>query len=282
MSHALSGSWPAPAKLNLFLHVTGRRDDGYHDLQTVFQLLDHGDEIDFRVRDDGQLLRLSHLPEVDPEDDLTVRAARLLQQESGCHLGAELQVRKRLPMGGGLGGGSSDAATTLVALNHLWGLDLAVSDLARMGRTLGADVPVFVHGHSAWAEGVGDHLEPVTLPDCWYLVLLPPCSVSTAALFNSPELTRNSKPITIEDFLSGVATNDFEAIVRASYREVDEAMRLLSSFSPARMSGTGSSVFAAFGSEDDAREAWPEGWSGFVARGVAVSPLLERLRIEKG
>lgn len=280
MSHRPGRSWPAPAKLNLFLHVTGRRDDGYHDLQTVFQLLDYGDEIDLAVRGDGRIRRVSALPGVDADDDLTVRAARQLQRVTGCRRGVDIAVRKRLPMGSGLGGGSSDAATTLIALNRLWGLDLEVAALAEMGRALGADVPVFVHGHTAWAEGVGDRLEPLALPARWYLVLLPPCHVATAALFGNPELTRNSRPIKIEDFLSGDATNDFEAIVRALHPEVDEALRLLSLSAPARMSGTGSSVFAAFGSEREARAAWPAGWSGFVAKGVATSPLLDRLRAE--
>lgn len=272
--------WPAPAKLNLFLHITGRRPDGFHLLQTVFQFLDYGDELHFSVRDDGAVRRLSDLPGVAAEADLVVRAARLLQAETGCRRGADIRVDKRLPMGGGLGGGSSDAATALVALNALWQLDLPEDRLAGLGLSLGADVPVFVRGRAAWAEGVGERLEAVELPEPWYLVLVPPVSVSTAAVFGAPELTRDCPPITIRDFLTGLGGNVCEPVVRARFPAVAAALDWLGHFAPARMTGTGSCVFAAFGSERAAHQVLakvPAGWQGFVARGCNRSPLLERL-----
>lgn len=271
--------WPAPAKLNLFLHITGRRDDGYHDLQTVFQLLDRGDELHVGVRDDGRIRRLRPLAGVADEHDLSLRAARLLQAETGCRLGADLELVKRLPLGGGLGGGSSDAATTLVALNALWGTGLSTNALATLGRRLGADVPVFVHGRSAWAEGVGERLTPLTLAPRWYLVLFPECHVATAEIFDAPELTRDSKPITIPDFLAGRTRNDCEAVVAARYPQVAEALRLLAG--AGRMSGTGASVFAAFDDAAAARRSLPPGWHGLVARGVDRSPLLDRLEAQR-
>lgn len=273
--------WPAPAKLNLFLHITGRRPDGFHLLQTVFQFLDYGDDLYFSLRDDGVVRRRSDLPGVAEEQDLVVRAARLLQRESGCRLGAEIDVVKRLPMGGGLGGGSSDAATTLVALNALWGLGFDAGRLAQLGLGLGADVPVFVHGHAAWAEGVGERLEPVMLPEPWFLVLAPPVSVPTAAVFGAPELTRDCPPITIRDFLAGLGGNVCEPVVRERFPAVAAALDWLAGYAPARMTGTGCCVFAAFDTEAQAREVerqLPAGWSGFVARGCNRSPLLERLQ----
>ncbi len=267
--------WPAPAKLNLFLHITGRRADGYHELQTVFQLLDWGDELSFSLRDDGRIARLQPLDGVEDDEDLCVRAARLLQAESGCRLGAGIELVKRLPLGGGLGGGSSDAATTLVALNMLWDTRLTVDELAELGRRLGADVPVFVHGRSAWAEGVGERLTPLALVPSWYLVVVPDCQVATAEIFNAPELTRDSKPITIPDFLAGRTRNDCESVVAARYPEVAESLGKLRG--AGRMSGTGACVFAAFEDAAVARQALPAGWRGFVARGVDRSPLLDRL-----
>lgn len=272
--------WPAPAKLNLFLHITGRREDGYHLLQTVFQFLDFGDRLVFTVRRDGAICRTSTLAGVPSENDLVVRAARLLQTTTGCHLGADIQVDKRLPMGGGLGGGSSDAATVLVALNRLWGLDLPRARLAELGLRLGADVPIFVHGEAAWAEGVGERLTPVVLPEPWFVVLAPPVSVSTAEIFRAPELTRDCPPITISDFLSGAGSNVFEPLVRARYREVAEALEWLGKHGPARLTGSGGCVFAPFDTELKAREVFaqrPDGWAGFVAKGVNESPLLKRL-----
>ncbi|RMG57775.1 MAG: 4-(cytidine 5'-diphospho)-2-C-methyl-D-erythritol kinase [Gammaproteobacteria bacterium] len=277
--------WPAPAKLNLFLHVTGRRGDGYHLLQTVFQFLDHGDELAFLPAEDEQICRQGSVPGVPEEDDLIIRAAHLLARHTGCRRGVTIAVRKRLPMGGGLGGGSSDAATVLVALNRLWGLDLSTEELARLGLELGADVPVFIHGQAAWAEGVGERLQPVQLPEPWYLVLRPPVSVSTATVFGHPRLTRNSAPITICDFLSGRGENVCEPVVRSLHPEVGEVLDWLGQHAPhpARMTGTGSCVFAAFEDRATARavlEQAPAEWEGFVARGRNRSPLLDRLDLE--
>ncbi len=272
--------WPAPAKLNLFLHITGRRDDGYHLLQSVFQFLDYGDELFFNLREDGEIQRLNALPGVPAEQDLVVRAARLLQLETGTSLGADIRVDKKLPMGGGLGGGSSDAATTLVALNQLWALGLDVKRLAELGLALGADVPVFVRGQAAWAEGVGETLTPVTLEEPWFVVIIPPVSVSTAEVFGDSQLTRDCPPITIRDFLSGRGTNVCEPVVRGHYPQVAEALNWLSPFAPARMTGTGACVFAAFGNESQARDVvsqLPEGWNGFFAKGRNRSPLLDRI-----
>lgn len=284
---ASSGTnWPAPAKLNLFLHITGRRDDGYHLLQTVFQFVDFGDRLDFRLRRDGAVHRSGEVPGVPPEQDLVVRAARRLAGQAGREVpGVDIAVEKRLPMGGGLGGGSSDAATTLVALNHLWDLGFDEDRLAHIGLGLGADVPVFVRGRAAWAEGVGEELVPVELPEPWFLVLSPNVTVSTAEVFGSPELTRNSPAITIRDFLAGQGGNVFEPVVRAAYPEVSRALDWLSQRAPARLTGTGGCVFAWFDDELIARTVLselPPEWSGFVARGRNRSPLLERLARRTG
>lgn len=272
--------WPAPAKLNLFLHITGRRADGYHALQTVFQFLDYGDELRVTARADGVIRAVHKLPGVTSEQDLTVRAARLLQENAGGSLGADIELTKRLPVGGGLGGGSSDAATTLVALNHIWKLGLSVDELAKLGLRLGADVPVFVHGRAAWAEGVGERLTPVDLSEPWYLVIAPPCRVSTREVFASPDLTRDAKPITIRDFLAGEGGNDCEVLVSGRYPEVAEALRWLGRHAPARMTGTGGCVFAAFPDESAARRVAgqfiaerPDGGQALVARGLNLSPL---------
>jgi len=280
MSAAATASWPAPAKLNLMLRITGRRADGYHLLQSVFQFLDHGDEIDLTVRGDGAIVRHSELAGVPAEQDLVVRAARLLQAESGCPLGADIRVHKRLPMGGGLGGGSSDAATVLVGLNRLWGTGLGEDALAALGLRLGADVPVFVRGRAAWAEGVGEQLTPVALPEPWYLVVKPPCEVATGEIFQDPELTRNSPLSTIRDFLAGLIANDCLPVVAARYPEVAAALAWLGQYGDARLTGTGACVFAAFEDESRAREVLdqlPAGHQGFVARGRNRSPLLQRL-----
>ena len=273
-------AWPAPAKLNLMLHIVGRRPDGYHLLQTVFQFLDRGDWLWFDVRDDGLIERVGKVAGVPAEADLTVRAARLLQQTAGVRQGAAIRITKRLPMGGGLGGGSSDAATTLVALNHLWRTGLNLAELAELGLTLGADVPVFVHGQAAWAEGVGERLTPVDLAQPWFVVLAPPCQVATGAVFNDPDLTRNSLPITIVDFVAGVGGNDCEAVVYRRHPEVAAAARWLAQFGLARLTGTGACVFAAFPDGPSAERVLarlPADWNGFMARGCNRSPLHEHL-----
>ena len=277
--------WPAPAKLNLFLHVTGRRADGYHELQTLFQLIDLSDTVSLGVRDDGRIERPSGPAGVEADSDLTVRAAKALQAATSCRLGVSIRIAKRIPMGGGLGGGSSDAATVLLALNHLWRCGLSVDELARLGLPLGADVPVFVRGSSAWAEGVGERLVPVELPERWYLVIHPGVSVPTKEVFQSPELTRNTPVITIRAAFEpgGLAAsrNDCEPVVRARYAEVADALDWLGKFAPARLTGTGSCIFAAFGSAIEAERVaarTPDRWRAFVARGLNVSPVLERVR----
>jgi 4-diphosphocytidyl-2-C-methyl-D-erythritol kinase len=277
--------WPAPAKLNLFLHVTGRRPDGYHELQTLFQLIDLSDTVSLTVTDDGRIERPAGPAGVDPDSDLTVRAAKALQAATGCRAGASIRIAKRIPMGGGLGGGSSDAATVLLALNHLWGCGLPVDELARLGLPLGADVPVFVRGSSAWAEGVGERLVPVELPERWYVVIHPGVAVPTRDVFQSPELTRNTPVITIRAFFgpegSSGSRNDCEPVVRARYPEVADALSWLGNFAPARLTGTGSCIFAAFGSAMDAERVAaraPDRWRAFVARGLNVSPVHALLR----
>jgi 4-diphosphocytidyl-2-C-methyl-D-erythritol kinase len=267
----------SPAKLNLFLHVTGRRGDGYHTLQTVFQLLDWGDSMHFTADRSGQL-RLQ-MPGVDlpAEDNLILRAARLLQRGD---LGASIECTKRIPMGGGLGGGSSNAATTLLALNHLWQLGLKQEALQALGASLGADVPVFVAGHSAWAEGVGEQLTRIVLPEAWYLVIKPACAVPTGEIFSSQELTRDTSPITMAAFFRGVHRNDCESVVVAKYPEVGEALEWLRGFAEARLTGTGACIFAAFDSHYAAAAVQaqvPAKWMSFTARGTNVSPVLTAL-----
>ncbi len=267
---------PAPAKLNLMLHITGRRADGYHELQTLFQFLDYGDELSFRLREDGQIHLLTELPGVDHDSNLIVRAARLLQRESGCTLGADIQLTKRLPMGGGIGGGSSDAATTLVGLDHLWNTGLGEDRLAELGLRLGADVPVFVRGRAAFAEGVGERLQPVDLAEPWFLVIAPQVSVSTAEIFADPELTRNTPAITVRSLLAGGGHNDCQPVVEKRYPEVRNALSLLNKFVQARMTGTGACVFGSFpneGEADKVRRQLPATLPSFVARGRNVSML---------
>lgn len=270
-------SWPAPAKLNLFLRIVGRRADGYHLLQTVFHLLDWGDEIRLRVRKDGAIERSAGSEAIDPGDDLAVRAARALQAATGARLGADIVVNKRIPLGAGLGGGSSDAATVLVGLNALWGTGLSRAQLADVGGRLGADVPVFVHGRSAWAEGVGERLAPLERPPCWYVILDPRVHVSTAELFQAPELTRNAAPATIAGFTSGaIRDNGFEPVARARYRQVAAAMDWLGGFGSARLSGSGGAVFLECEDEASAREIagrCPDEFTAIVACGTNVSPL---------
>ncbi len=271
--------WPAPAKLNLFLHVTGRREDGYHSLQTVFRLLDWGDTVSIRLREDGVIVRTAGADGVAADDDLAVRAAHLLADHAGEVSGADIAVEKRIPVGAGLGGGSSDAATVLVALNQLWGLDLDVSSLAELGQSLGADVPVFVHGYSAWAEGTGELLTPMALDPAWYLLLDSHCEVATAELFAAPELTRDMPPATISNFVDGVLTdNCFEPLVRARYEPVAAAMDWLSDHALARMSGSGSVVFAEFALRSAAQAVagqCPSRFTARVVKGLNRSPLLK-------
>ncbi len=273
--------WPAPAKLNLFLHVTGRRADGYHELQTLFQLIDLADTVTIAVRGDGLIERPVGPAGLSAEADLSVRAARALQRATGTRQGATLGLIKRIPIGGGLGGGSSDAATVLLALNELWGCHMPLAELAALGLPLGADVPVFVQGFSAWAEGVGEKLTPVTLPERWYVVLYPGVGVSTRDVFQSPELTRNSPLITIRAFFESGGRNDCEEVVRRLAPGVSEALEWLGRSASAHLTGTGSCVFAAFGRAADAERIAaqaPDRWRSFVARGLNTSPVHERLR----
>ena len=274
----------APAQLNLFLLVTGRRPDGYHTLQTLFRFIDRSDELTFILRSDGRVARTIELAGVAENSDLTLRAARLLQAETGCRLGAEISVGKHLPLGGGLGGGSSDAATTLLALNRLWGLRLSRARLQELALRLGADVPVFVFGRNALARGIGEQLEAIDLPPAWYLVLVPPVAVSTAAVFADPELTRSTTPVTIRAFSEGCVPswlfgrNDLEAPVCRRYPEVAQHLRWLRQFGPAALTGSGACTYCPFDSETSARSVLaqlPAGMQGFVARGLAHHPLLD-------
>ncbi len=277
--------WPAPGKLNLMLHITGRRPDGYHELQTLFQLLDFGDELEFRVRGDGRVRLRGGLDEVPDGDDLVVRAARALQQATGTRLGCDIRLHKRLPAGAGLGGGSSDAATTLLALDRLWGTGLARERLAGIGLRLGADVPVFVGGRSAWGEGVGERLRPVRLPERWFVVLTPPVRVVTAELFGARGLERDCAPLAPESAIAGAGGNVFEPLVAERHPEVREMLDWLSRHAPARLTGTGASVFAGFDARDAAERvlaARPAGWQGFVARGMNRSPVEACLKAPRG
>ena len=265
-------SYPAPAKLNLFLHVIGRRPDGYHLLQSVFRFIDYGDSLRFVVRADGAVTRLNAIAGLPPEQDLCVRAAKLLQRHTGCRLGAEIALDKRLP----LGGGSSDAATTLLVLNRLWDLHLSRAELQTLALQLGADVPVFVFGASAFAEGVGEQLQAISLPPAWYVVLTPPVQVATGEIFASSQLTRDTIPIKMSDFSAGRVRNDLEPVVCSTYPVVAEYLGWLKGFGDARMTGSGACVFAAFGTEGEAREVFaqrPAGMQGFVARGLDRHPL---------
>lgn len=276
-----SNNWPSPAKINIFLHITGRRPDGFHLLQTVFQFIDLTDNIDFEIKPAKELVLKANYSSINAEDDLIIRAARVLQQETGCSLGAEITINKNIPMGGGLGGGSSNAATTLVALNELWQLGLTNDQLVNIGVDLGADVPIFIYGHAAWAEGIGDQLTSVNPIECYYLIIDPKCHVATAEIFNCADLTRNTPPITIRDSFTGAEHNDCEPVVRKLYPEIAKAIDWLGQYADSRMTGTGACVFAAF---DDRAEAeailqrLPGEWDGFVSRGQNRSPLVERLQ----
>ncbi|MBM70381.1 MAG: 4-(cytidine 5'-diphospho)-2-C-methyl-D-erythritol kinase [Haliea sp.] len=267
----------SPAKLNLFLHVTGRREDGYHTLQTVFQLLDWGDRMTFTANNSGTVTLDMPGSDVPLRDNLILRAAQLLQRGT---LGAAITCDKQIPMGGGLGGGSSNAASTLLALNRLWQLDMSLDTLQALGASLGADVPVFVGGHSAWAEGIGEVLTAIHLPEAWYLILKPRCAVPTGEIFSDRELTRDSLPITMAAFFQGVHRNDCEPVVVARYPETGEALNWLRQFAEPRLTGTGSCVFAAFGTREQAQAAQrevPGKWVSFVAKGVNESPALRAL-----
>jgi len=275
-------AWPAPAKLNLFLRIVGRRADGYHQLQTVFQLLDWGDTVHLRLRADDRIRRIGEATYgVAEQDDIVISSAKLLQSSAKIRKGVDIFVEKRIPVGGGFGGGSSDAATVLVALNRLWSAGLAIDDLAGLGLRLGADVPVFVRGDNAWAEGVGEQLSPLCLPPAWYVVVDPGVSVPTAELFQAPDLTRNARPATISDFVSGAALgNAFEPVLRARQPEVDAAMVELGRFAPACLTGTGSGCFARFATLEAANAALaslPAGLRACVVKGADRSALLDAL-----
>jgi 4-diphosphocytidyl-2-C-methyl-D-erythritol kinase len=268
--------YPAPAKLNLFLHVVGRRADGYHLLQTLFRFINYGDRLSFSPRTDGAVVLTTPLPDVPPESDLTVRAARLLQAETGCRQGVDIRLEKRLPLGGGLGGGSSDAATVLLALNHLWQLGLPRRRLQEIGLTLGADVPVFVFGRNAFAEGVGEALQAVKIPPAWYVVLEPPVQVPTAAIFGAPDLKRDTLPMRAVDWQPGMGGNDLEAVAVARFPAVAGYLHWLATFGKARMSGSGACVFAEFAGRE-AGEAvirqCPAHMRGWLAAGLENHPL---------
>ena len=279
--------WPAPAKLNLFLRITGRRADGYHTLQTVFRLLDWGDVVHMRPRRDGVIARVGAGAEgVSEVDDLMVRAAKILQEESNGRQGADIGIEKKIPMGGGFGGGSSDAATVLVVLDRLWNLNLGIDRLAALGLQLGADVPVFVHGHNAWAEGVGDELTAVDLPPAWYVVASPGVHSATAALFQAPDLTRNAAPAKIAGFLSGsspsgaVLDNAFEPVLRRREPAVEALFAQLARIGRPRLTGSGSGCFVEFADRESAEAALaslPPGLHAWLARGADRSPLLDAM-----
>ncbi|WP_338567715.1 4-(cytidine 5'-diphospho)-2-C-methyl-D-erythritol kinase [Erwinia sp. E_sp_B01_3] len=278
--------WPAPAKLNLFLYITGRRSDGYHNLQTLFQFLDYGDTLTIATNASGKISLLTPVVGVPEEENLMIRAARLLQKQAllrgtlPASAGATLAIDKRLPMGGGLGGGSSDAATVLVALNHQWQTGFTLQELAGWGLTLGADVPVFIEGVAAFAEGVGEKLTPVLPEEKWYLVVHPGVNISTPAVFKDPDLTRDTPAREIRELLGAVYRNDCEPVVRKRFREVEQLVSWLLEYAPSRLTGTGACVFAEFDTESAARQVFelaPKEWQSFVARGVNVSPLHRHL-----
>jgi len=275
--------YPAPAKLNLFLHVVGRRPDGYHLLQTAFRLIELCDWLRFTPREDGEIRLARAIPGIPESDDLTVRAARLLQGEGEARTGVEIELEKNIPIGGGLGGGSSDCATTLAVLNRLWGLDLPGDRLAELALGLGADVPFFLFGGNAFGEGIGERLTPLELPKAWYVLLIPPVMVSTPAIFASPELTRNSKTIKISGFSAGFGRNDLEPVVCRRHPEVAAHLEWLRRFGDARMSGSGACVFAEFAAEREARSVhskMPADMRGLVVRGLDRQPLAALLENE--
>ncbi|QJQ05883.1 4-(cytidine 5'-diphospho)-2-C-methyl-D-erythritol kinase [Undibacterium piscinae] len=270
---------PAPAKLNLFLHVTGRRADGYHLLQSAFQLIDRCDNLDFVSRDDGVIRRTNQIAGVPEDSDLIVRAARLLQSHTGSQYGADLTLHKILPMGGGLGGGSSDAATTLMALNHLWQCGLSRQELMELGLRLGADVPFFLFGRNAFAEGVGEILQEIETPDCWYVVIEPGVQIPTPAIFSSKDLTRDTKPVKMSVFPSAATNNwknDLQTVAVTLFPQVDEVINWLKNFGDARMTGSGSCVFCAFFDENSANEVLkqvPDRWASWKAQAMKQHPM---------
>lgn len=271
-------TFKSPAKLNLMLHITGQRDDGYHLLQTVFQFIDLNDEISFRVTDHGQIRRSATNSTVNEDDDLVIRAARLLQEMYSVKQGVDIALQKNIPMGGGLGGGSSDAATTLMALNRLWQLGLDNLQLREIGLQLGADIPIFIFGQNAWAQGVGEQLQALELPQKWYLVLHPQIFVSTGQIFSSKHLTRDCHPIKIRAFLEGQGSNVCEPVACQLYPEIQHALDWLNQFAAARMTGTGACIFAAFDSAEKAnsvKSQIPEPWTGYVAQGLDRNPVTE-------
>ena len=283
--------YPAPAKVNLFLHVVGRRPDGYHSLQSAFTLIDRADRLRFRVRDDGVIARLNEVPGVAADDDLAVRAARALKEATGTPLGADIEVEKLIPMGGGLGGGSSDAATTLIGLDRLWATAVDPAELGRIGARLGADVPFFLFGRSAWVEGVGERISAISIAPSWYVVLVPPVGIPTQEIFTAPELTRNTEALKMEDFSARPREasawlgdprlrNDLEAVAVSRYPIVERHLAWLGRHGAARMTGSGSCVVAAFESRESAQvvvDALPEGMNGFIARGLERHPLCEQV-----
>ena len=270
----------SPAKLNLFLHILGRRTDGYHELQTVFQLLDYGDTLHFDVRTDTLLQLTPAIPGVSNNDNLVIKAAKALQKASPSPLGVDIRIEKRLPMGGGLGGGSSNAATTLLALNYLWQAGFSCDDLCDIGLPLGADIPVFIRCRSAWAEGIGEKLQAIDLPEQWFLVIKPNCEVPTADIFCREELTRDTAAITVAAFFEQGGHNDCETVVCSYYPEVKTALNWLQKYKPAQLTGTGACIFAAFSTEDEALSVLkevPKQWECFVARGINHSPAVSLL-----
>ena len=284
MTHAMepmqSLSLPSPAKINLFLHIIGQRANGYHDLQTIFQLLDFGDNLTFLSNGSGKIQLNGNIDGVDEKNNLIIRAAKLLQASTGCVKGCTIDLDKKLPLGAGLGGGSSNAATTLMALNTLWDCGLTTDLLAALGGKIGADVPVFIHGQSAFAEGIGEILTPIELPKKWFLVITPNCQVSTEEIFSHPQLTRNSSPIKIRALPEGQCRNDCQTLVASLYPAVEKALKWAENFATPLMTGTGASVFCSFGNRAEAEKVLaqlPEQWSGFVAKSVNDSPLHQKL-----
>lgn len=275
-------AWPAPAKINLFLHITGRRSDGYHELQTAFQFLDYCDYLRFQITEQAEITLADSVDGIKDVDNLIVRAAKLLQSHANIGQGAIISIDKKLPMGSGLGGGSSNAATTLVALNRLWSCQLSNAELVQIGLELGADIPVFIHGHAAWAEGIGEELIAISPPAPWYVVIVPDCHVSTAEIFSSPQLTRDCKSITISRFLSGEGRNVCEDVVKKNYPPVAKALEWLSQHGSPTMTGTGACVFIDVENQQQAQKMQamlPENWQGFIAKGCNESPLAQCVKM---